>query len=186
MRVLLVDVDPQRAGGATAWIDGSPGWRFDHLATRDPAALHRLRLVTEYDLIPIGTPRSDDPVSIAAVGVSDLVICPAGPSPTEHSAGVQSVQTVPPHVERRVLLTRIDGRSPQEATDVETSLDEPGIPRFDTRISRRKAHVTAQDAHVATHLVSGAPAATAGNDYRSLAAETASLLARQLATSGRR
>lgn len=181
LRVVIVDLDPQRAGGATHWLDGHDSRRFDHTETRDHSQLCAITQLADYDLVLVDTPRSDDPLTRACLNLSDLVICPAGTSHAELAAAVESVNDVPPHVEHRVLLTRIDARAPGDLTAARGALDRAEIPRFTTHVRLRKAHVRAQNEHLPIDLLDTPTAVGAINDYRAVAAELTGLLAQQLA-----
>lgn len=181
LRVVLIDVDPQGAGGATKWLDGYHTRRFDHARTRDHRDLTAVTQLGDYDLVIVDTPRSDDPLTRSCLGLSDLVICPASASHAELTAAVESATEIPPHVSHRVLLTRIDARSSGDFNAACDALDRAEIPRFTSHVRLRKAHVRAQDEHLPIDRLDTPAAADAVNDYRAVAAELTGLLARQLA-----
>ncbi len=181
LRVLLVDLDPQHAGGASHWIRGGDTWRFDHTATRDHNNLCAVTHLRSYDLVIIDTPRADDPLTQTALALSALVICPASPSQAEVAAAVESSRHIPAEIARRVLLTRVDGRAGGALRDAEGALDTNQVPRFAHHIRLRRAHIQAQDHHQPIDLTAGEPATDAAADYRAIAAEVAGLLAHQLA-----
>lgn len=184
LRVLLIDLDPQDAGSARFWLRQGTAAAFDHTATRDPASIATAVLHADYDLIVCDTPRSDDPTATTALAHSDLVICPSSTSRAELIAATQSSRLVPPHVERRVLLTRVDARSARDLAEAKAALDDVGLRRFEHVVHQRKAHVRAQDAHLPITDLTDTPSISAAADYRPVAAEVAAALAAQLAGTG--
>jgi chromosome partitioning protein len=145
--VLLVDCDPQDAGSSTRWLD-DPDAPVNVVKVRDVTALQRLVEAMPGVLI-IDTPRSDDPVTKAALALSTLVLCPCGTSQAEVLAARQSTRLIPPAVAYRVVLTRVDGRMTKLQQDATRALDALNIPRLQSAIRLRAAHIHAQDQQAA-------------------------------------
>src|SRR4051812_43330321 len=106
-RVLLVDVDPQRAA---TWWAGRAGGRlpFDFTTDTDPAHLARLRDISKYDVVFVDTPGTLEGHDVlnAVLTASDFLILPTEPAALAVMPLQRSVrEMVDPHgVPYRVLL----------------------------------------------------------------------------------
>lgn len=173
-RVLLVDADPQ--GSATWWCDrAEQRIAFDLAKETDPELLGALREVGDYDLVVVDTPPALGSEALSAViPAADYVILPSPPAPMDLTALIETVkQAVRPHdVAHRVLLTRVDPRSINEAIEAQTTLMEVGVPTYHTFIRAYKAHERAALDGVAISQWRGKQAREAASDYRRVAEET--------------
>ncbi|XHX77265.1 MAG: AAA family ATPase [Stenomitos frigidus ULC029] len=172
-RVLLVDADPQ--GSATWWFKhGNQPMGFDLRQETQPAALAALRDGEDYDLLVVDTPPALASEELAAIiPVADYMILPTPPAPMDLTALIETVrQTVTPKgIAHRVLLTRVDPRSINEAIDAQQTLKELGIPACKTFIRAYKAHERAALEGLPISLWHGNNAREAEADYRHVAEE---------------
>lgn len=116
---------------------------FELSTETDPKLLTKLRQVQGYDLIVVDTPpalRSD--ALKAVVQASDYLVLPTQPAPMDFTALIETVRLAiaPIGVTHRVLLTKVDPRSLNDALDAQKSLMESGIPVFNAFVRAYKAH----------------------------------------------
>lgn len=141
-RILLVDADPQ--GSATWWAEHSQhSMTFDLVRETDPALLEELRQVKNYSLVVVDTPPALGSDALAAViPAADYLLLPTPPAPMDLTALIETVKqaVIPAGIAHRVLLTRVDPRSANEALEAQTTLIEMGIPACKTFIRAYKAH----------------------------------------------
>ncbi|MBD2072488.1 ParA family protein [Phormidium sp. FACHB-592] len=172
-RVLLVDADPQ--GSATWWFKhGNHPMGFDLRQETEPAALADLRDGGDYDLLVVDTPPALASEGLAAViPVTDYMILPTPPAPMDLTALIETVRTTvtPRGIAHRVLLTRVDPRSVNEAVDAQRTLRELGIPACTTFIRAYKAHERAALEGLPIALWHGKNAREAEADYHQVAEE---------------
>lgn len=172
-RVLLVDADPQ--GSATWWFEhGNQPMGFDLRQEINPTQLTALRHGGDYDLVVVDTPPALASEALAAViPVADYIILPTPPAPMDLTALIETVRvTVTPQgIAHRVLLTRVDPRSINEALDAQHTLKELGIPACNAFIRAYKAHERAALEGVPITLWHGNNAREAEADYRRVAEE---------------
>lgn len=172
-RVLLVDADPQ--GSATWWFKhGNHPMGFDLRQETEPAALADLRDGGDYDLLVVDTPPALASEGLAAViPVTDYMILPTPPAPMDLTALIETVRTTvtPRGIAHRVLLTRVDPRSINEAVDAQRTLKELGIPACTTFIRAYKAHERAALEGLPIALWHGKNAREAEADYHQVAEE---------------
>lgn len=172
-RVLLVDADPQ--GSATWWFKhGNHPMGFDLRQETQPAALGDLRDGGDYDLLVVDTPPALASEGLAAIiPVADYMILPTPPAPMDLTALIETVrQTVTPRgIVHRVLLTRVDPRSINEAVEAQRTLKELGIPACTTFIRAYKAHERAALEGLPIALWHGKNAREAEADYQRVAEE---------------
>ena len=171
--VLLVDADPQ--GSASWWAARSAaGIGVDVVKESDPALLGRLRKVSNYALIVVDTPPALDSSALAAVvPLADYLVLPTPPAPMDLAALIETVRraVIPTGVSHRVLLTRVDPRSLNEALEAQSTLMEMGIPAFHAFIRAYKAHERAALEGLTVLQWRGKNAREAEADYRRVADE---------------
>lgn len=107
------------------------------------------------------------------VAVADYLVLPTPPAPMDLSALIETVKTavMPVGIPHRVLLTKVDPRSLQEAKEAQNTLMQLGIPPCHTVIRAYKAHERAVLDGVTIHQWRGKNAQEAQSDYRCVAAE---------------
>lgn len=182
LRVLLVDADPQDAGSAEWWVGDPSRWPLDLVKEANPALLGELHLLPDYDLVVVDTPPQPTGVTLASlVSTADLMVCAAQPDGAEIVAALQTIASLPPGLDARVLLTMVDTRSMNEAIEARAALEEAGVPTFSSCIRLYKAYRRARAAHVPISFGSGDMTSEALADYRQVTAEVGALLAAQLA-----
>lgn len=172
-RVLVVDVDPQR--GSSAWWAEQAGDRlpFDFAVERDPALLARLRDL-DYDTVIVDTPGSleADHLLRTVLGAVDYVVLPTEPAALALVSLVETIRVAvePSGTPYRVLVTKVDPRTPGTAADAFALLDAETISHFSAHIRRYIAHERAPLAGiVATQY--GKAGRNALDDYRRVAVE---------------
>ena len=166
-KVLLVDTDPQ--GSATWWSERGKPMPFTLATETDPATLSRLREVDGYDVVVVDSPPRLDSEGLQAVArAADYVVLPTPPAPLDMSALITTIRSViaPTRVAHRVLLTRVDPRSLNEAMEALETLREAGVPAFHAVVRTYKAHERASLAGVAVGDYAGPNAKEAAGDYR--------------------
>jgi chromosome partitioning protein len=172
-KVLLVDSDPQ--GSATWWVEqGGQSLGFDVAQETDPALLKNLKRAQSYHVVVVDTPPALGSDALAAViPAADYLILPTPPAPMDLAALVQTVKSavLPAGVTHRVLLTKVDPRSVNEAFEAQKTLQELGIPVCNAFIRVYKAHERAALEGKAIAQWSGKHADRAGSDYRKVIQE---------------
>lgn len=167
-RVLLVDTDPQ--GSASLWVrESARSMGFELAVETDPLLLGRLREIEGFDTVVVDSPPRLDSVGLQLVArASDFVILPTPPAPLDMAALIETVRTIiqPSKVSYRVLLTRVDPRSLNEALGALSALHGSGIPGFHAFVRSYKSHERAISEGVAIHRYRGANAFEAASDYR--------------------
>ncbi|HEY9824788.1 MAG TPA: ParA family protein [Stenomitos sp.] len=166
--VLLVDADPQ--GSSSWWAEqGDLSLGFDIAKETDPTMLKRLKQAQNYNVIVVDTPPALGSHALAAVvPAADYLVLPTPPAPMDLAALVQTVRSAvnPVGVPHRVLLTKVDPRSTQDAYDAQKTLQELNIPVCSTFIRAYKAHERAALEGKAAWQWQGRNADQAGTDYR--------------------
>jgi len=170
-KTLLVDSDTQ--GSASWWLEEWEG-NLDLAEEDDPKLLSQLRTIEEYDFIVVDTPpalRSDG--LKAVIDASDYLILPTQPSPMDLMAMIDTIQSViaPTGIPYRVLLTKVDPRSKNEAKEAQRSLIDASISTFQGVIRAYKAHQNACLNGTPITEVKGRNAAIALSDYRQIVKE---------------
>ena len=172
-RVLLVDADPQ--GSATWWAGrGDRPMGFDLRQETNPSELAALRQGDDYVLIVVDTPPALASEALAAViPIADYIILPTPPAPMDLTALIETVRSTvtPKGIAHRVLLTRVDPRSINEALEAQKTLKELGIPACSAFIRAYKAHERAALEGLPITLWNGNNAREAEADYRHVAEE---------------
>ena len=167
-KVLLVDSDPQ--GSATWWADQG-NQNFEIAQETDPVLLRKLGSIKEYDLIVCDTPPHLDSETLnAIVRTADYLILPTPPNPLDIQALIETIRLAinPLKILHRVVLTRVDPRSINEALDAQNTFMESGIPVFSSLIREYKAHSRATlKGHPITQY-RGEKAQEAASDYKRL------------------
>ena len=166
-RVLLVDTDPQ--GSATWWSERSKKMPFELATELDPAVLGRLREVEGYDVVVVDSPPRLDSEGLQAVArAADYMILPTPPAPMDMAALIATIREVvqPSKVAYRVLLTRVDPRSLNEAYYALETLREAGVEAFNAVVRTYKAHERASLGGVPISSYTGPLAREAASDYR--------------------
>jgi chromosome partitioning protein len=173
-RVLVVDVDPQ--GSATWWAErAGEGLPFDFTADTNPAHLAQLRDLP-YDVVIVDTPGSLEAGEVLAtvLAASDYAVLPTEPAALAIMPLITTVRTLvaPRGVPYRVLLNKVDPRSPGDVDDARTLLTAQGIPMFTGVVRTYKAHERASlSGLVVTQYPADRSGARAVEDYRRVALE---------------
>jgi chromosome partitioning protein len=171
-RVLLVDADPQ--GSATWWVERSNQPMFDLAQETDPTLLGDLRKLSDYEVVVVDTPPALGSEALAAVvPAADYLVLPTPPAPMDLAALIETVKetVIPCRVAHRVLLTRVDPRSLNEALEAQNTLLELGIPACNAFIRAYKAHERAALDGVSITRWRGKNSREAEADYRRVAEE---------------
>jgi chromosome partitioning protein len=166
-RVLLVDTDPQ--GSATLWAGDGTRLGVQIATETDPGLLARLRDIEGFDAVIVDSPPRLDSVGLQRVALaSDYVILPTPPAPLDMAALIDTVRQIiqPSKKPHRVLLTRVDPRSVNEALGALSALHEAGIPGFHAFVRAYKSHERTISEGLPIHRYRGANAADAAADYR--------------------
>jgi chromosome partitioning protein len=167
-RVLLIDADPQAS--STWWSGRNPkGMGFDLSQETAPTILEKLPQIDHYDLVLIDTPPAlQSEVLQAVMKVANYILLPTPPAPMDLTALIETVKTVvePLGLPHRVLLTRVDPRSINEALEAQNTLMEVGIPACHAFIRAYKAHERAALDGLAISQWRGKNAREAEADYR--------------------
>ncbi len=171
MKTLAVDADPQ---GSLSWWFEQGEMPFELSTETDPKLLQQLRKVKGYELVVVDTPpalRSD--ALKAVVQAADYLILPTQPAPMDLTALIETVKQViaPAKVSYRVLLTKVDPRSLNDALDAQKSLMDAQIPVFNAFIRVYKAHERAPLEGVPITQAKGKNAKEAASDYQRVADE---------------
>lgn len=175
-RVLVVDVDPQ--GSAEFWATQSEqgtGIPFDLTTSTDPKQLASMRDLP-YDVILVDTPGSLEAEDVLATVLqnADFVILPTEPTPLALGPVVRTVRQVitPSGVDYRVLLNKVDPRTPADASDAAGLLDQTGLKRFRAFIRTYKVHTLAPlEGKVVTQYPHDQRTLRAVEDFRKVNAE---------------
>ncbi|CAN1210031.1 ParA family protein [Tumidithrix helvetica PCC 7403] len=172
-KVLAVDADTQ--GSLSWWVKrSSKGVGFDLTQESNPALLGNLTKLSSYDLVLVDTPPALHSEALAAViAIADYLVLPTPPAPMDLAALIDTVKTTvkPVGVAHRVLLTRVDPRSLNEALEAQNTLMEVGIPACHAFVRSYKAHERAAlDGSLVTQW-RGKNAREAEADYRRVADE---------------
>lgn len=174
--VLLVDADPQ--GSASWWAnrdsDTKSSIGFDVSQETDPALLGKLKKIEAYDLIVVDTPPALSSKALAAIlPIANYLLLPTPPAPMDIAALVQTVRRtiVPSGILHRVLLTKVDSRSLNEALEAQNMLMELNIPACYAFIKTYKAHERAALEGVPITQLRGKNAVEARADYMRVANE---------------
>jgi chromosome partitioning protein len=171
LKTLVVDADPQ--GSLSWWVERGE-MPYDLSQETDPKLLKQLRQVKGYELVVVDTPpalRSD--ALIAVVQAADYLILPTQPAPMDLQALIETVKSAiaPTKVTHRVLLTKVDPRSLNDAFDAQKSLMDAGIPVFNALIRAYKAHERAPLDGIPITQAKGKNAKEAASDYQRVADE---------------
>jgi chromosome partitioning protein len=172
-KVLLVDADPQ--GSATWWGDrNANSIGFDIAQDHDPENLAKLPQFKGYDLVVVDTPPALRSEALkAVVAIADYLVLPTPPAPLDLAALIETVKetVLPADVAHRVLLTRVDPRSLNEALEAQNTLMEVGIPACHAFVRAYKAHERAALEGKTILQWRGKNAREAEADYRRVADE---------------
>ncbi len=167
-KTLLVDADPQAS--ATWWVNR--GEMPFEVSQGPPKLLRSLFHDMGYELVVIDTPPALNFENLAAVvQAADYLILPTLPSPMDLQALLETVKVAiaSTNVPYRVLLTKVDPRSINDAFDAQKSLIDVGIPVFNTFIRAYKVHQLSPMEGVPITQARGSNAREAASDYRRVA-----------------
>jgi chromosome partitioning protein len=173
-RVLVVDVDPQ--GSATWWAErAGEGLPFDFTADTNPEHLARLR-AAPYDVVIVDTPGSLEAGDVLAtvLAAADYAVLPTEPAALAIVPLITTVRSLvaPAGVAYRVLLNKVDPRSPGDVDDARALLNAQGIPMFSGIVRTYKAHERASlSGLVVTQYPEERATRNAVDDYRRVALE---------------
>jgi chromosome partitioning protein len=172
-KVLLVDADIQ--GSASWWFGRSQNsMGFDLSQETNPQLLGNLRRIQGYDLVIVDTPPALNSEALKSViAIADYLVLPTPPAPMDLTVLFETVKAavIPMGILYRVLLTKVDTRSLNEATEAKNMLRKLGIPVCDTFIRIYKAHERAALEGVAITQWRGKNQREAESDYRRVVAE---------------
>lgn len=172
-KVLAVDADPQAS--LSWWMERErQKTNFDLVKETNPLILGKLRKIEGYELIVVDTPPALDSEALSAVlAAADYLLLPTPPAPMDLTALIQTVRqaVLPVGVAHRVLLTRVDSRSSEEAREAQKTLKEVGIPACKTFIRAYKAHERAALEGIPITQWRGKNSLQAQTDYRKVADE---------------
>lgn len=171
LKTLVVDADSQ--GSASWWVERGE-MPFDLSQETDPKLLVQLRKVKGYELVVVDTPPALKSDALkAVVEAADYLILPTQPAPLDLQALIETVrQTIAPtEVVHRVLLTKVDPRSLNDALDAQKSLMDSGIPVFNAFVRGYKAHSRAPLDGVPITQAKGKNAREGAADYQRVANE---------------
>ena len=171
MKTLAIDADPQ---GSLSWWFEQGEMPFELSTETDPKLLKQLRKIKGYDLVVVDTPpalRSDALKSV--VQAADYLILPTQAAPMDLTALIETVRQAitPDQIAHRVLLTKVDSRSLNDALDAQKSLMDAGIPVFNAFIRGYKVHERAPLEGVPIIHAKGKNAKEAAADYQRVADE---------------
>jgi len=171
MKTLAVDADPQ---GSLSWWFEQGEMPFELSTETDPKLLKQLKKVKGYELVVVDTPpalRSD--ALLAVIQAADYLILPTQPAPMDLTALIETVRSAlaPAQVAHRVLLTKVDPRSLNDALDAQKSLMDAGIPVFNAFVRLYKVHERAPLEGVPITQAKGKNAKEAASDYQRVADE---------------
>lgn len=170
-KTLLVDADSQ--GSASWWFERGE-MPFELSQENDPKLLQKLRKVKGYDLVVVDTPPALKSDALkAVVQAADYLILPTQPAPLDLAVLIETVKQAiaPTKVSHRVLLTKVDPRSLNDALDAQKSLMDTGIPVFNAFIRAYKAHERTPLDGVPITQAKGKNAREAASDYQRVANE---------------
>lgn len=182
-KVLLVDVDPQRS--ATWWADRA-GDRlpFDFSDERDANVLSVLRQQDLYDVVIVDTPGSLEGKDVlnTVIRQADFVVLPTEPAALAVQPLVTTVNEVvrPASVPYRVLLNRVDPRSPAALEEARQLLDSAKLDRFNHFVREYKAHQRGplEGLVITQYPVTDRYSMRAVEDFRKVCLELVALLGR--------
>ena len=171
MKTLAVDADPQ---GSLSWWFEQGEMPFELSTETDPKLLKQLKKVLGYELVVVDTPpalRSD--ALLAVIQAADYLMKPTQPAPMDLTALIETVRSAlaPAQVAHRVLLTKVDPRSLNDALDAQKSLMDAGIPVFNAFVRLYKVHERAPLEGVPITQAKGKNAKEAASDYQRVADE---------------
>ena len=171
-KVLLVDTDPQES--ALTWVKAGNGMDFEITTETDARTLKRLRDVKGFDVVVVDSPpRLDSPGLKMVAEASDYIVMPTPPSSLDMNALINTVRSIiiPSGVKFRVLLTRVDPRSLNEALFALSQLQDAGIPGFNAFVRSYKSHDRAVSYGLPIHQFRGPNAIEGAADYRRVLSE---------------
>lgn len=166
-RVLLVDADPQQS--ATWWFKRSDRMNFDLAQETNPTLLSDLNRVQGYTVVVVDTPPALGSDALrAVVPAADYLVLPTPPAPMDLAALIDTVKeaVIPVGTAYRVLLTRVDPRSLNEALEAQNTLLELGISACNAFVRAYKAHERAALEGVPVMQWRGKNGREAEADYR--------------------
>ncbi len=166
-RVLLVDTDPQ--GSAALWVKRGDGMGLTLATETNPELLKRLREIKDFDIVVVDSPPRLDSVGLRLVAeASDYVVMPTPPAPLDMAALIDTIRTIiaPSKVPYRVLLTRVDPRSLNEALSALTELRDSKVPGFNAFVRAYKTHERTVTDGLPIHRARGPNSSEAAADYR--------------------
>ena len=185
-KVMVVDVDDQ--GSADFWAEiAGDRLPFDVAASTDPSELTYLRQL-EYDTVYVDTPGSLGAQDVLTTVLErvDFAVLPTEPSLLAFAPLVKTVRRViePAGVDYRVVINKVDPRSPASAHDAAALLDSEGIKRVRAHIRSYMAHQTAAiDGRVITQYGADIWSTRAADDFRKVHRQLADAIA-EIRTSG--
>lgn len=172
-KVLLVDADIQ--GSASWWFGRSQnGMGFDLSQETNPQLLGSLRQIKGYDLVIVDTPPALHSEALrSVVAIANYLVLPTPPAPMDLTVLFETVKSavIPVGILYRVLLTKVDTRSLNEALEAKNMIRHLGIPVCDTFIRIYKAHERAALEGVAITQWRGKNQHEAESDYRRVVEE---------------
>lgn len=177
-RVLVVDVDPQKSvtmWATTAERPENQDLAFDVVTETNPAVLANLRR-THYDTVFVDTPGSLENADVLRTIVqnSDFVVMPSEPTALALLPLINTYRGVvePSSVDYRVVLTQVDSRSLEDASDAREMLEGQGLKVCRAYVRSYKTHERAPiNGSVVTTYDNSRIAQKAALDYKDVALE---------------
>jgi chromosome partitioning protein len=177
-KVLVVDVDPQQSvtmWATTAERPGNSSLEFDVVSETDPQKLSSLRR-TKYDTVFVDTPGSleNSDVLRTVVDNSDFVVMPSQPTALALLPLIKTYRNVvePREKDYRVVLTQVDSRSLEDASDARGMLEQQGLKVCKAFVRSYKTHERAPiNGSVVTTYDNSRIAQKASMDYKDVALE---------------
>lgn len=185
-KVLVVDADPQ--GSVTMWATNAEELpekeqlQFDVATETDPEALKQMRDL-DYDTVFVDTPGNLENTKVlqAIVSQCDFIVMPTEATPLALLPLVYTFEKIvqPFGLDYRVVITKADSRSPQDALDAQEMLREQGILVCNSLVRAYKAHERApMYGTVVTSYEKTRNAEKATMDYKDVALELFNLWAK--------
>lgn len=131
---LIVDLDPQDAGGASWWLDQATNNDADegvsYIRSNASELVAGLSTIEEQITLIDTPPRLDDQALATVARLADLILVVAQPSPLDVSSAIQTVATVarPSETPYLLVFTAVDSRSLGEAHEARNDLVGLGHP----------------------------------------------------------
>lgn len=174
-RTAVVDVDPQQS--ASDWADAADEsgkeLSFDVITESDPEYLAKVRELP-YDLVFVDTPGNLQNTFVLEIVLkhTDFVLLTTDPAPLALRPLIRTYRQLiePTGLPHSVLITRVDSRALQDATDARELLSQHGLKILTPYIRSYKIHERGPvDGSVVTNYESSRQSDKAKDDYTNAA-----------------